>query len=244
MAVPPTIPTSFVPKQPVEMHPRQSQSGGNALMIVSLAILGIAVLLSAGIFAYGRYLSAQSIEKAAEIEKTQQGVSQETVEGYIRLSDRLRSADTLMAKHVALSQFFDVLESLTLKNVRFASLSITVEDDQSAELKMTGAAENFNALAAQSAAFAKESRIKQAIFSGIKVDSKTGVVSFSVSAKLDPRLVAITSAVPSAWNAPPAVNNATTAPLVASSTAGVTASTTAKSKAVTASTSPGQTIKP
>jgi hypothetical protein len=132
-----------------------------------------------------------------------------------------------------LSQFFDVLESLTLKNVRFASLSVTVGDDQSAEVKMTGAAENFNALAAQSAAFAKESRIKQAIFSGIKADSKTGAVSFSVSAKLDSRLVLISSTTPASWSAQPAAA-VTTVPTVATSTL----------KAATTSTSSGQATTP
>lgn len=221
MAVPPTIPTSFVPKQPVEMYPRQSTSGSNILMVVSLILLGVALLLSVGVFVYGRYLSGQSTAKAAEIEKAQVGVNQDTVEKYIRLSDRLRSADTLMGQHVMLSQFFDVLESLTLKNVRFASLSVTVNDDQSADIKMTGAAENFNALAVQSAAFAKEPRIKQAIFSGIKADSKTGVVSFLVSAKLDSKLVLIPSSLPASWNA-------------------VSEPAAATSESVTASTSPAQ----
>lgn len=240
MAVPPTIPTSFVPKQPVEMHPRHSESGSNIFMIISLVILGIAVVLSAGVFIYGRYLSSQSTEKAAEIEKAQQSVSQGTVEGYIRLSDRLRSADTLIGQHVMLSQFFDVLESLTLKNVRFASLSVTVGDDQSAEVKMTGAAENFNALAAQSAAFAKESRIKQAIFSGIKADSKTGAVSFSVSAKLDSRLVLISSTTPATWKTGSAPSTATTPPVSAT----FQSTTTAKTAAGATTTSKAATTTP
>ena len=179
-------------------------------LVIALIILGIAILLAGGVFVYGRYLAAQSVQKAAQIDAAQKSVSQDTVEGYLRLSNRLRSAETVLSGHVMFSQFLDVLESLTLSDVRFTSLSASVADDRSTDVKMTGVAKNFNALAAQSSAFANDARIKRAIFSGISAD-KNGVVTFSVTAMLDPRLVLIPNELPVSWNAaaPSAVEQAT-----------------------------------
>jgi hypothetical protein len=169
------------------MHPRHSEGGVNMLLVVSLIIMGIIVLMAVGVFAYSKFLHNEADQKAAALQAAQAQVSQDTVEGFLRLKNRLTSAQTLLDSHVAISQFFTVLENLTLESVRFQSLSVSVLPDHSAEIKMTGIAKDFNALAAQSAAFATDKRIKQAIFSGINA-TKDGV-SFSVVAKLDPKMV-------------------------------------------------------
>lgn len=213
------------------MHPRQSQSGGNAFMVVAVGLLAIVGLLALGEFAYAHFLAGEMQSKSSQLTAQEQSVSQDTVEGFLRLRNRLTSAENILSQHVALSQFFDVLESLTLSEVRFTSLAITVNADRTADVKMTGTAKSFNALAAQSAAFAEESRIKQAIFSGISAD-KNGVVSFAVTAKLDPKLVELPATVPSSWTsaapattAPSDIQNAIEAP--ATTTAAGATSTTA-----------------
>ncbi|MFZ1987808.1 MAG: hypothetical protein WAV21_02120 [Minisyncoccia bacterium] len=199
MAVPPSIPTSFVPKQPVEMHPRHTESSGNMFLVVSLIAAGVALLASAGVFAYDRYLSQVRDQRAADLKTAEQSVTEDTVNGFIRLRDRLASSQILLNDHVLLSQFFDVLESLTLTGVRFTSLDLTTNSDHTAEVKMVGFAKTFNALAAQSASLATDKRIKQAIFSDISAD-KNGVVGFTLTAILDSRLVEISTALPATWS--------------------------------------------
>jgi hypothetical protein len=169
------------------MHPRHVEGGINMLLVVSFVIAGIVILMAVGVFAYGKFLRNTADQKAVALEDAQRKVNQDTVEGFLRLKNRLVSAENILTEHVALSQFFTVLENLTLESVRFSSLGITINPDHGADIKMTGTAKDFNALAAQSAAFAGDKRIKQAIFSGIN-STKDGV-TFSVAAKLDPRLV-------------------------------------------------------
>ncbi|MBU1293077.1 hypothetical protein KJ819_03375 [Patescibacteria group bacterium] len=188
MAIPPTIPTSFVPKQPVTTGMRRPQSGMNAFLIVASIIVGVAVVGAGGTFGYKLYLENVRDAKAAELQRAQDAINEDTIEGFIRLRNRLDSAQTLLNQHVYSSQFFDVLEKHTLQSVRFGSLTLSVLDDRSAEIKMEGVARTFNALAAQSEAFASEKRIKRAIFSSITVNT-TGTVSFELTAELDPRLV-------------------------------------------------------
>lgn len=171
-------------------------------LVIAFVVVGITILMAVGVFIYGRFLQGEADKKAAELQYAQQSVNEDTVEGFLRLKNRLMSATSILDKHIVLSEFFTVLENLTLKGVRFTALGITVTPDRGAEVKMSGVARDFNALAAQSAAFANDKRIKQAIFSGINVD-ESGVI-FSLAAKLDSKLITL----------PPAEITATVTPEV------------------------------
>ncbi len=196
--LPTTIPTSFVPKQPVRAGAKFTKSGGNTLLFLSLVILGIAILASGGVFGYQRYLMSVRDAKAEEVRQAEAAIDSSSVEEFIRTRDRFTAAQGLLDNHVAVSNFFALLESITLQTVRFNSLSFTLTEDRSAEISMSGTARTFNALAAQSSVFAEEKRVKRAIFSDIKVNvDKT--VSFALDADLDPKLLALI-----AEEAPPA----------------------------------------
>jgi hypothetical protein len=197
------------------MHPRQMESGNNMFLVVSVVIFAVTLLLAGGVFIYARILNAQSAAKEAALQAAEQAVSETTVDSFLRLRDRLSQSETLLNQHVMVSQFFDALESVTLANVRFTSLSLAMNQDHTASVHLAGTAKTFNALAQQSAAFATQPLIKQAIFSGISADAK-GVVSFSVSAALDPKLVILPATVPSSWSGMPtevvSTTTATTTP--------------------------------
>jgi len=206
---------------------RRPKSGSNLFLLISLGIAGLSVLTAGATFGYKLYLENAHAAKAAELTAAEQAINMDTVEDFIRLRNRLVSAQTLLNQHVLVSQFFDVLESRTLETVRFSSLTLQVADDRSAEITMDGVARSFNALAAQSEALAAERHIKRAIFSGISVNTN-GTVSFKLSAEIDPRLILASGApapVPQEEgttpnvlpvSAPPAA--ATTSPVVAPAT--------------------------
>lgn len=214
MAISPSIPTSFVPKQPVQPTRRPTSSGNNVLLVVSLVILGLAVAASVAAFAYERYLTSVKERRAVELTAAQERVSEDTVEEFVRLRDRALAAQNLLDDHVAISQFLDTLENITVQTVRFDSLKLSVADDRTTSIEMAGAARTFNALAVQSAAFAGEKRIKRAIFSDISVNDG-GSVSFLMTAELDPRLV-LMSGIPTP--SVPAVEEEEAAPPVESAT--------------------------
>lgn len=189
---------------------------GGAFSLVAYVIAGVAVLAAAGVFGYGYYLGTVRDAKAKELITAQQGLSQSTVEDFVRLQDRLTSASSLLDKHVTLSGFFDALEKLTLKSVRFTSFKLTLQDDGSADIEMAGTAGTFNALAAQAAAFGTEPNIKRSVFSNIAVN-KDNSVNFTMTATLAPAL--ITGHYPTGASASgtaalpqPATSTATTTP--------------------------------
>lgn len=186
--LPPTIPTSFVPKQQVAQAPRRKKSGMNMFMLIAVVIFVTSLLGAGAIFGYQFYLQSARDSKQASLAEAQKAINLEAVEEFIRLKNRLSTAQSLLNQHVYLSAFLEVLEQRTLQSVTFNTLRVTVAEDRTAEIQMEGTARTFNALASQSSVFASEKRIRRAIFSNIS-GSDTGTVSFSFTATLDPRLI-------------------------------------------------------
>lgn len=188
MALPPTVPTSFVPKQPVQTTRRAARAGANVFMLIAMIIMVLAIIGAGVTFGYEKVLESMRDKKAQELAAAEASISRAAIDEFLRLHNRLNSTESLLNQHVALSQYLDVLEALTLTTVSFNALDLQVEGDRGATLTMDGTARSFNALAAQSAAFAAEKRIKRAIFSDIKVGAAGGI-TFSLTAELDPSLV-------------------------------------------------------
>lgn len=187
--LPPTIPTSFVPHSSSAAARRFGTNFNNAFGFFSYAVLLIIFLLAIGIFFYDRVLENNQASKNAALARAEAAIDLPTVESFVRLRNRLSSGTTLLGSHVALSNFFSLVETLVPTTVRFTSLHLTVDDVKAVKLEGTGIAKSFNALAAASAAFATDGRIKEAIFSNIVV-TKDNTVSFALSATIDQKLVA------------------------------------------------------
>jgi hypothetical protein len=201
----PVIPTSFVPKQPVRASGRFANSGGNLVLLVSIALLFLSVFSAAGVFAYERFLEGVRDGKKVAVEKAQSAIDAAAVEEFIRTRDRFLASRKVLDEHVAASRFFALLEEVTLANVRFNSLKFTLADDRSASLTMEGVARTFNALAAQSSLLSEKREVKRAIFSDIDVNEDTDTVSFSLSAELSPALLTFAAGEPAREGSEPEV---------------------------------------
>ena len=192
VALPPTIPTSFVPRAPIQtsqsLRPQIRQRGANPINVIGMILLVITLAGGGAVYGYQQYLSHLRDSKAAELLNSQKKIDQGAVQSFTRLRDRLSLGTNLLAQHVTVSEFFTALESLTLKNVEFDTLEVAVGDDRTTTIKITGLARTFNALAAQSSALNSDPRMKHVIFSGIKANEK-GFIVFSVAAQVVPELV-------------------------------------------------------
>jgi hypothetical protein len=189
MAISPSIPTSFVPRQQTPEPRRAASRANNIFFGVSFGLMMVCIAAAGATYAYNAYLLRALDTRGKALEAAQAAVDQTQVQNFIRLRDRLVSAQGLLQNHVTLSPFFDVVESLTLQNVQFVTLDVRVQGDKTAQVSVTGLAKNFNSLAAQSNAFATQKSIKRAIFSGITLDKATGAIGFKMDANLDQALV-------------------------------------------------------
>ena len=249
MAIPPNIPTSFVPKQAIQASSvaGMRRHGANPINIVAPALLLITVLAAGSVYGYQRYLLGKKAAAAAELSAQEQNIDQDGVREFIRLRDRLSAGSKLLSDHITLSTFFTKLETITLQNVRFNSLDITVGADRTAEVKMTGEAKNFNALAAQSTKFSSDPSINRAIFSGVR-QSPDGKVTFTVTATLASNMITYVPAATKKETVPPApaaVSTTTATTTSAQTTATSTQTTPAPSVPATASSSaPSASVSP
>lgn len=187
MALPPMIPTSFVPHSSAAPRKFRTDLTG-AFGFFAYVVLGIVFVLALGVFIYGRILAADKASKDNELQTKVQAIDPKTVETFVRLRDRLTSSATLLNSHVAFSGFFSSLEKILPITVRFTTLHLSLDATGASKVEGAGVAKNFNALAVASTAFATDGRIKDAIFSGIKIN-KDSSVSFSLVATLDPSIV-------------------------------------------------------
>lgn len=243
MALSPSIPTSFVPKQPVRPTMQRPRSSGmNLVLIVSFFLLGAAVVGSAGVFLYQQYLKNVIVDKEMALAAAEENINFATVENFIRMRDRFSAAQELLDEHVALSQFLEVLESATLANVRFSSMTFMLLDDGTPTVQMNGVARSFNALAAQSNAFGADGRIKSAIFSNITVNPNNSV-GFEVNANLAPSLIVMMDPAERPLPEPPALPVSTSTPAAATST-GAAAPATSTAPVSTQPAAPATPVTP
>lgn len=210
MALLPNIPTSFVPHGPGGAAPVQRFRNdlGGAYSFFAYAVLGIVFLMAIGVFFYGQLLRSTQASKDAELAKAEANIDSATVEGFVRLKNRLNFGEAMLGRHIAFSNVFNSLGAILPSSVRFVTFHLGVDSSGVARMEGTGIAKSFNALAALSTAFAGEGRIKDAIFSKISV-RPDNTVSFGFSATLDPKLIAFS---PSANPAPDAYLPTTSTP--------------------------------
>lgn len=200
--IPPTIPTSFVPHSSGATSHRLRSDLSNVFGLFAYFVLGGVVVLAISIFFYGRILTDVNNTKLAELAKARETIDLKTVEDFGRLRDRLEFGATLLNGHTAFSGFFSLLDTLIPSTVRFSSLRLFMNDEKGVKVEGTGVAKSFNALAAASASFATDGRVKDAVFSNIVVNSRDNSVSFALTATLDKKTIAFSGIAPVASTAP------------------------------------------
>lgn len=191
MALPPTVPTSFVPRPPTASVRRQSNFSG-AFAFVGYGVLTIVVALAIGAFIYSEILATEQNNKDQELAKQVAAIDPHTVTTFVKLRDRLSYGENLLAAHIAITGFLNAFSQVSPATVRFKTLHVSRDDSGIISVDATGVAKSFNALAAASNAYAADGRIKDAIFSSIKIQGTA--VSFSLAASVDPSLVAFSPA--------------------------------------------------
>lgn len=188
MALPPTIPTSFVPHTSAAAERRYKVDFIGVFGFISYAIFVVSLVLAVGVFLYGQVLSGQLDTRNQELKAERDKIDEKIAQNFVRLDDRLTEGKVLLDNHIALSNLFKKLNVILPLNVRFSSLQITDNTGSQVALTGSGVAKTFNALAYASAKFAEDVSIKNAIFSRITVN-KDNSVSFALSATVDRELV-------------------------------------------------------
>ncbi len=197
----PKFQTSFIPKSPVvsggEPHVSFARTS-SIFSIVATILFIITLLVSVGLFIYKGSLNSQISDSDKSLNAAREAFQPEKIQELLDANSRITSAKTLLDSHVAVSQFLILLQSLTVKNLRFDNL-VYVNKGNTPTVSMDVEAGSYNALAAQEDVFSKNEFIKSANFSDFSL-SDNGSIRAKFFGTLDPQLVSYKKVVSASVN--------------------------------------------
>lgn len=180
------LPTSFIPKRPVNTEPVAAQPRSRAVGILSFVavIIVFATALSyGGVYLYEKQLLAQKGKTDVQINDARKGIGTEFLSDMKRLDARISGVSMLLRNHIVVSPIFAALEDTTLRSIQYKSFTYAFVLDpqtkqQMVQVTLLGSAKSYSTIALQSDAFTKNNLIKNPVFSNLNVDDKTNAVSF------------------------------------------------------------------
>ncbi len=183
MANPQFQPSSFIPKKnPVSspMPGQQTRRSVNVFLLISAIIFVISILSAGGVFIYEQVANKNIEEQKNQLERAKDAFDPRLIEELARLDKRISVAEALMADHITVSPFFELLSSLTLQSISFESFSFTKDDLGNLGVEMSGVSKNYTSIALQSDLLGNNENIIDPIFSNFVLD-EDGNVSFELS---------------------------------------------------------------
>lgn len=184
----PQIPTSFIPKRPVTTEvvaPKKHTRAVGALSILTVVIM-VAVGVAYGLVTlYNKQLQTKKATLQKQINEARNTVGTDFLNDMKRLNARIDGVKSLVDTHIVVSPIFAALEQTTLKPVQYKSFTYSFVTDpatkqQVVQASLGGTAKSYSTIALQSDAFAKNTLIKNPVFSGLSVDEKTGLIGFKL----------------------------------------------------------------
>lgn len=189
----PTIPTSFIPKRPIESSaaplPHRSGTVGLLSLITFVIVIGTG-LAFAGVYLYQKQLVSQKAKLEQSIGEARDGIGTEFVSDMKRLDARISGVKELIKNHIVVSPIFEALESTTLHSVQYRDFDYSIKADpvsktSSLVVELTGTAKNYATIALQSDAFSNNRLIKNPVFSNLTVDDKSRTINFRLTFSVD-----------------------------------------------------------
>src|SRR3989338_5279189 len=170
--------TSFIPKRTFSTHFAPPGSSSSTISIFSLlAILIFVVTVAFGVlvFFYQKALVGE-VNSKDEMLAARSDTEASFVENVSRFSKRLEASKELLSNHVAITPIFKMLQSRTIKSIRFTDFSYSLRADLGVDIVLSGEAKNFQSVALQSDEFASAPEIKDPVFDGLELDRKGNVL--------------------------------------------------------------------
>lgn len=186
--------TSFIPKKPIVPEREVSSRPVSIFMIISLFILFTVLLTTGGFYFYKGVLAKNIVVMKNNLILAKNRFEPAKIAELQVLDKRLRASDEILSKHISITPIFNVLEQLTMKTVRYTKFSYTVGTDKNTttiDVKMSGVAIGYRAVALQSDLFTTKDNGKyfvDPVFSNLTLDN-SGNVLFDLEFSVDPSFV-------------------------------------------------------
>lgn len=189
--------TSFIPKRPLIPVSGLTQSAPHRsvsfLMVIAVLLFIASIGVAGGSYFYKSYLESSQVRYKEELALREKQFNPDLIEELKRQNVKIDLGKQLIQNHIAVSQIFDIIGRLTIENVRFTSMDLTVGQNPSDGIKvsMKGYGTSLSAVAWQSDVLGQLEKyglrkvVKNPILSDPALD-QAGLVSFGFSASIDP----------------------------------------------------------
>lgn len=182
--------TSFIPKKPIIKERTTYAEPVGILLVASLIVLFTVLISTAGFYFYKISLSKNIADMKETLISSKNRLELDKIAEMQILDKRLNASSEILSKHVTVAPIFDALEKVTMKTVRYTRFSYSFSGDKgnTVDIKMTGIATGYGAVALQSDLFAANRNFIEPIFSNLTLDTK-GNVMFNLDFSVDPSFV-------------------------------------------------------
>ena len=184
----PKFQTSFIPKRPI------SSSTGNSVIrstnifsIVATVFFIVTLFTSVGLYLYKNLLTNQIAEVDKILNTSRTAFQPEKIQELVDVNNRIEVAKNLLEKHIVTSNLLTLLETLTVKRMRFVNFNYSNRAGIPTVV-MKGESQTYNALAQQEDIFSKDKSLVNPEFSDFNLGDN-GNITFDFSATLEPGLI-------------------------------------------------------
>ncbi len=179
--------TSFIPKKALIL--KGEAAGGrisvNLFLSFGMIVFFLMIALSGGVYLYRAVIRNKIAEEGIALQKAEKAFELPLIADIKRLDNRIAAATIILGNHTVVSPVFDMLETLTLKTVRFTGFDYT--NVNGPKISLDGEAKSYTSVALLADSFAENEKIKNPVFSNLNLNEK-GDVNFSFTSPLDPSM--------------------------------------------------------
>ncbi len=177
----PKLSTSFIPKQSLARvgQPYRPASGSvDLFLMIGVVLFLIVAALAGGLYLYNGKLNKDLTVLDNEIKEKRAAFELGQIDEVKAFQRRVDAGSQVLGGHIALSQFFMLLEESTIPDVSFYTLRLSNDGEAGISVEMDGVAKGFSSIALQSDVFLSRPEFIRHSFSKFDLVSN-GFVEFS-----------------------------------------------------------------
>jgi hypothetical protein len=196
----PKFNTSFIPKKSLQANvtggpkgtpgqqyvKRRSTHGPGFFLMLLIFILTI--VGAGGIFGYTKITERNIDGLISRLQEAQKAFDPAAVDRLTREGLRIKSAQRLLSSHVTLTELFELLESQTLKEVRYKTLSYSGALGAVPTMQLNGESTSFANVALQVTQYRISPGLNSPVVTGL-TRLTDGNASFSTDMQVNPRII-------------------------------------------------------
>ncbi len=175
-----------MPKE-VERAEGPRESGGFWSLIAN-SIFTLSIIAVVVIFVGQWYLNRNIASLGASLSAAKEELQPERIQELNRAYDRINAVKTLLLNHVTVSNLFDELNQMTVKNLRLNELTFNMLSGKGISLTFKGEAIGYVTVAEQADVFGKQNFFKSPIFYDLNLNDQ-GAVVFAFKSDIDPSAI-------------------------------------------------------